>query len=254
MCLLRFFQKDLKPSTNFMSGPASPLVSPAEGILLFDKPAGRSSFSIVHIVRKRLKAGKVGHAGTLDPFATGLLVLLLGRTWTRKSNLFLNSDKEYRATIFLGAATDTFDREGIITHRSSYVPSLSEIEIALCSFQGEFLQTPPMYSAKKVDGKRLYELARKGIEIERSKQLVRVVATLESYEYPLLNVHFACSKGTYIRSLVQELGEKLSCFAYAQELRRLKSGSFSVENSITLSSFDETETTEIQGRLLKPTI
>jgi tRNA pseudouridine55 synthase len=134
------------------------------------------------------------------------------------------------------------------------VPTISEIHTALASFQGEFLQTPPMFSAKKVDGKRLYELARKGIEVERSKQLVRVVATFESYEYPFLTVHFACSKGTYIRSLVQELGEKLSCYAHAQELRRLQSGSFCVENSITLESFDQLELPEIQGRLLKPTL
>jgi tRNA pseudouridine55 synthase len=224
----------------------------SEGILLFDKPSGKSSFSIVHIVRKRLKVPTVGHAGTLDPFATGLLVLLLGRTWTRKSNLFLNSDKEYRATIFLGAATDTYDREGVVTLRSSYVPSELEIAHSLDSFQGEILQIPPMYSAKKVDGKRLYELARKGIEVKRAPQPVRVVATFESYEYPLLTVHFACSKGTYIRSLVHDLGEKLTCHAYTQELRRLRSGTFSVEESITLASFDAMDLSEIQGKILRP--
>lgn len=224
----------------------------SSGILLFDKPLGRSSFSLVHIVRKRLSVQKVGHAGTLDPFATGLLVLLVGRSWTSKSNLLLNAEKEYRATMFLGVSTDTFDREGVVTQRSSYVPSRAEIIEALAYFQGEILQTPPMFSAKKIQGKRLYELARKGMEVERVQQLVRVESSLESYEYPLLRVHFVCSKGTYIRSLVHDLGEKLGSHAYTQELRRLRSGSFRIEEAITLQAFDEMTLPQIQEKLLTP--
>jgi tRNA pseudouridine55 synthase len=114
------------------------------------------------------------------------------------------------------------------------------------------LQTPPMFSAKKIAGKRLYELARQGIEVERKPQLITVRATLESYEYPLLTVHFACSKGTYIRSLVQEIGEKLGSYAYTQELRRLRSGSFSIEDSMSLSEFDSVEQSELQRELIHP--
>jgi tRNA pseudouridine55 synthase len=235
-----------------MSGSILDCSHPPEGVLLFDKPSGRSSFSIVHIVRKKTRQSKVGHAGTLDPFATGLLILLLGRTWTRMSNFFLNSDKEYRAVICLGASTNTYDRDGDIILRSTHEPPLVQVVDVLSCFQGEVLQTPPMFSAKKVAGTRLYELARKGIEVERKQQAVKVRSTLESYEYPFLTVHFACSKGAYIRSFVQEIGEKLGCHAHTQELRRLQSGSFSVENSITLQAFDDMEREMIQKRLLKP--
>jgi tRNA pseudouridine55 synthase len=212
---------------------------PPDGILLVDKPSGKSSFLIVSIVRRRTRQPKVGHSGTLDPFATGLLVLLLGRQWTRLAGTFLNDDKEYEASIFLGAATDTYDRTGVVTARSSIVPSLSDIERVVSEFQGECLQTPPMFSAKKVDGKRLYDLARKGICVERQPKIVRLVTTVCSYQYPYLSIHVACSKGTYIRSLAHDIGEKLGCLAHVIELRRTRSGPFSVDEAITLSELDE---------------
>ena len=134
-----------------------------EGYLLIDKPSGVSSFFMVNILRRRLKQPKVGHSGTLDPFATGLLILLFGRPWTRQADYFLHGDKEYEASLTLGSTTDTFDCTGQPTETSSSVPTIEEITSVLSEFQGLCLQTPPMYSAKKVDGKRLYSLARQGL-------------------------------------------------------------------------------------------
>ena len=221
-----------------------------EGILLFDNPSGKSSFSIVSIVRRRTRQPRVGHSGTLDPFATGLLVLLLGRRWTRMASLFLNADKEYEACLRLGSSTDTYDRDGVVTATSTIIPSETEVCHALLEFQGDCLQTPPMYSAKKIDGKRLYDLARKGITLERAQQPVRLTTTLLSYSYPDLNIHVRCSKGTYIRSIAHDLGERLGCMAHVRELRRTRSGTLSVNDAISLSQLDLMSLEEIQHRLL----
>jgi tRNA pseudouridine55 synthase len=197
-----------------------------QGILLVDKPSGRSSFSVVACVRKRTLQPTVGHAGTLDPFATGLLVILLGKIWTKQSNTFLNHDKEYEAVLRLGQATDSYDRDGAVVAISSIIPTQDEIEECLSRFQGNYLQTPPMFSAKKVDGKRLYELARKGISIEREQSTVHIATTLLTYSYPELKVHIRCSKGTYVRAIAHDIGNQLGCLAYVQELVRTRSGPF----------------------------
>lgn len=197
-----------------------------EGILPIIKQAGKSSFSLVHELRKLTGIKKIGHAGTLDPFATGVMVMLIGRDYTKLSDNFLKSDKAYDATIFLGSTTDSYDCTGEITSQSDKIPSLEEVEAALSTFQGETFQTPPMYSAKKVGGKKLYELARKGISLELKSVPVRMHLILQEYAYPYLKVRVACSKGTYIRSLAFDMGNMLGCGAHLSALCRIQSGQF----------------------------
>lgn len=203
-----------------------------QGILLVNKAAGSTSFHLVSILRRVTGIEKIGHAGTLDPFATGVMVMLIGKAFTTRSNEFLQSDKEYQATLKLGVSTDTYDLEGQVLAQNDLVPTLSQIETALLSFQGEVDQTPPMFSAKKVDGKKLYELARKGIEIERKSVRVQMKVTLVRYEYPELEIHVSCSKGTYIRSIAYDLGRALGCGAHLIRLVRLRSGPFKLEQCI----------------------
>ncbi len=207
----------------------------SNGILLVDKAAGSTSFHLVSLLRRLTKIETIGHAGTLDPFATGVMVMLIGRPYTKRSNEFLSSDKEYRATLQLGTATDTYDLEGQITFRSDLVPTLAQIELAIASFQGEILQTPPMYSAKKVEGKKLYDLARKGITIERQPVPVKVAIRLISYNYPMVVIEVSCSKGTYIRSLAHDIGQTLGCGAHLFELARTRSGTFHIGQCIPQS-------------------
>lgn len=221
-----------------------------EGYLLIDKPSGVSSFFMVNILRRRLKQPKVGHSGTLDPFATGLLILLFGRPWTRQADYFLHGDKEYEASLTLGSTTDTFDCTGQPTETSSSVPTIEEISSVLSEFQGLCLQTPPMYSAKKVDGKRLYSLARQGLSVERTPQQVCLSTTFCSYAYPRLDIHVRCSKGTYVRSLAHDIGQKLGCGAHLQALRRTRSGHFSVENALSLQQVDGMDFEDLRAHLL----
>lgn len=223
-----------------------------EGVLLVDKPTAKSSFSMVAILRKRVGQPKVGHAGTLDPFATGLLVLLFGRRWTRTAGLFLNHDKEYEATIRLGVETDTYDRDGTPLLTSDTIPADAQIQQVIQEFQGEYLQTPPMFSAKRVGGKRLYDLARKGLCIHRERQKTTITTTLLSYQYPDLTIHVTCSKGTYIRTLAHDIGERLGCYAHVRELRRIRSGPFTVQKAVTLAEIDAMSREEIQHYLFRP--
>lgn len=215
-----------------------------EGILLVDKPKGVTSFSLVRALRRRLNVQKIGHAGTLDPMATGLMVMLVGRNFTRLSDTFLEARKEYKAELTLGYSTDSFDQEGQETGRSSVIPFLSDVETALQSFQGFTEQMPPMFSAKKIKGEKLYDLARRGETVERNRHPVWMEITLLSYTYPLLNLHVRCSKGTYIRALAHDLGEKLGSLATLTALRRLASGDFRIENS-----FDGTQLFEGQAEV-----
>lgn len=218
--------------------------SSAQGILLVDKPKGKTSFDLVRMLRKRLGVKKIGHAGTLDPFATGVMVMLVGRDYTRLSNQFLLCDKEYAAQINLGISTDTYDCEGQILSRSEAIPTLMEIEKALAAFQGEIDQIPPMYSAKKVEGKKLYELARKGIEIERAAVKVTLHIELIAYAYPYIDIKVACSKGTYIRSLAHDIGVKLGCGAHLSALKRTRSGTFLLKDCLDGSRLPEFENLE----------
>lgn len=204
----------------------------SEGILLVNKPKGKTAFSLVRTLRGITGIQKIGHAGTLDPFATGVMVLLIGKTFTRLSDRFLTQEKEYFGRVTLGYSTDTYDCDGELKPGDDRIPTQEEVEEVIASFQGKIMQTPPMYSAKKVGGKKLYELARKGIEIPREAKPVTLTTTLLSYEYPTIDIHIKCSKGTYIRSVASEIGEKLGTGAYLSELKRLASGPFRIEECV----------------------
>lgn len=212
-----------------------------EGILLINKPAGRTSFSLVAQLRRLSKIKKIGHAGTLDPFATGVMVLLIGRDFTRKSSDFLTCNKAYRATVKLGSSTDSYDLTGTVTASSDVIPEIADVYRVLEKYQGEIQQTPPMFSAKKIGGKKLYELARKGKEIEREAQNVTVQTTLVSYSYPYLVLDVECSKGTYIRSIADDIGKDLKTFGHLEKLTRTKSGSFLLEECVDGNMLDAPE-------------
>lgn len=203
-----------------------------QGILLINKPAGKSSFSLIPQLRKRLGVKKIGHAGTLDPFATGVLVMLIGRDYTRLSDRFLNHDKAYRTQVHLGIATDTYDCDGAIIAQSDEIPTLEEIKEVLSHFQGHIEQIPPMYSAKKIGGKKLYDLARQGKEIERAPAKVHLEIELLEYSYPHIELNINCSKGTYIRSFAFDLGTRLGCGAHVSKLQRTRSGPFLLEKCV----------------------
>lgn len=206
-----------------------------KGLLLVDKEVGIPSFSLVSQLRRLTRVEKIGHAGTLDPFASGVMVMLIGKEYTKKSDQFLNCDKEYRAILQLGIATETFDLEGAITARSDEIPSLKEVSLAIDAFQGNIAQTPPMYSAKKVGGKKLCDLARRGLVIERKPVQIEVAIEMIHYTYPMLEIQVRCSKGTYVRSLAHDIGQFLGCYAHLFELKRTRSGIFRLEECISSS-------------------
>ncbi len=214
-------------------------ISPDGFILLVDKDPDCTSFDVVAKLRKILRIRKIGHAGTLDPFATGLLVMLIGKATKMQDSLMMN-DKVYECTVKLGERTDSFDRTGTVIDTSDKKVTESEVSKTVMSFVGEGEQLPPMFSAVKKDGKRLYELARKGIEIEREPRKVtihsiKVLGIDEGY----FRMRVGCSKGTYIRTLADDIGMKLGTFAHLQELRRVSSGEFSVDDAFKLSGFAE---------------
>ncbi len=200
-----------------------------EGILPLNKPPGKTSFAMVGILRKLTGIRTIGHAGTLDPFATGVLLLLIGKPFTKLSSQFLNQDKEYLAKLHLGVSTDSFDCDGQTLVLSPLIPTLAEIEKALLFFQGTIQQIPPMFSAKKIGGKKLYELARKGISIERQPVSITLTTQLISFNYPYLEIQVHCSKGTYIRSIADDLGNMLGCGAHLCALERIRSGAVRIE-------------------------
>ena len=188
----------------------------------------------------------IGHTGTLDPFATGVMILLIGKEYTRLSNRFLNLDKDYQARVYLGKTTTTFDPEGEVMETSPIQPTLNQIEEALKQFQGSVMQTPPMFSAKKVKGVPLYKLARKGKVVERAAVPITLQITFISYEYPHLDLSISCSKGTYIRSIAHDLGQVLGCGAYLKELVRTRCGPYTLSEcldgeSLFLGTIDYTE-------------
>lgn len=211
-------------------------------IILVDKPTGISSFGVVARVRRYLtkQAGhkiKVGHCGTLDPFATGLLILVSGKN-TKRAGEFSGLDKEYEATMYLGARSSTGDPEGEIEQVSDRQPSLSEIKKVISEFVGKVTQTPPVFSAIKINGRRAYQLARQGREIDMpSRQVTIYDINIESYIYPYLIIKTKVSSGTYIRSLAQDIGEALGVGAYTTQLRRLSVGEYSVSEAKSLEDF-----------------
>ncbi|RMD59513.1 tRNA pseudouridine(55) synthase TruB [Candidatus Parcubacteria bacterium] len=205
----------------------------SSGFLLLDKPSGPTSHDIINFLRQITSIKKIGHAGTLDPFASGLLIVGIGRQATRHLGKFLKLDKKYEATLRLGSTSDSFDRTGRIVSFKCSPPSLTEIKKTAQCFKGEIEQIPPMFSAKKVGGKRLYELARAGQEIERQpiKILIYQLKVL-SYQFPFLRLWVHCSSGTYIRALAADFGKVLGCGAYLEELRRTAIGEWQIEEAV----------------------
>lgn len=201
-----------------------------EGILPINKPIAKTSFSLVSMLRQLTGIKTIGHAGTLDPFASGVMLLLIGKSYTRLSSRFLNQDKQYLATLHLGIATDTYDLDGQTTFCSPLIPSKDKLQEILLRFQGSIKQIPPMFSAKKIQGKKLYDLARKGIVIPRTPMVVTVKIELLSYTYPYIQLKVDCSKGTYIRSLAHDIGSSLGSGAHLSQLIRTKSGNFSLSD------------------------
>jgi tRNA pseudouridine55 synthase len=167
------------------------------------------------------------------------MVLLVGKNYTRLSSQFLTETKEYETTICLGSSTNSYDRTGEIDQKSDLVPSENEVLSTLEFFQGTYMQHPPMFSAKKIGGKKLYELARQGKEIERKYEPVEITTTFLGYDYPHVRVHIRCSKGTYIRSIAHDLGKRLGCYAHVSDLRRVKSGGFSISQCVTVEEIKE---------------
>lgn len=211
--------------------------SAMQGILRIHKPRGKTSFFLVSAMRRLFNEKTVGHAGTLDPFATGVMILLIGRAYTKLSNSFLQTEKEYVARLLLGKATDTFDCDGTLTHTSPLIPSLEQVHEVLSCFQGSLLQTPPMFSAKKIQGQPLYKLARQGKEVERPACPIHLKTVLLSYNYPHLDIQVTCSKGTYIRSLAHEIGLNLGTYAHLTHLIRTRSGSITLDQCLNFELF-----------------
>lgn len=211
-----------------------------ESLLVIDKQPGPTSFDVVRSVRHVLGGVKTGHTGSLDPFASGVLVLLTGRA-TRLSGLLLNANKRYRAKVRLGEWTETLDPT-TPSVRTAEVPELTleSIQATLEPFQGEWMQVPPAYSAKKVHGVRLYELARQNIHVRRTPSPVQIFELkILSYEKPDIELELYCSKGTYVRSVAEEIGVRLGTVAHLKELRRLACGEFGLEEALTIEQLAE---------------
>lgn len=218
------------------------------GILNILKPPGMTSHDVVSVVRKELNVKKVGHTGTLDPNAAGVLPICVGRA-TKISQYLLDSKKKYRVELTLGVETDTEDIYGTVINRSSVVPAEGEIKKAILSFTGTYNQVPPMHSAIKVKGKKLYELARKGIEIERTPRTVTIYS-IDIIEIKGNKAMFdvLCSKGTYMRTLCKDIGNILGCGGTMSFLLRMESGKFGLEAAITIEELLETR--NVKGLLL----
>ncbi len=210
------------------------------GVLLLDKPEGITSYGVVDKVKRILHVKKVGHCGTLDPFATGVLVVCIGQA-TRISDQLLMQDKTYSFTARLGAETDTLDRTGqIMASWAGAPPGQRDVEDALQGFLGCTVQQVPYFSAVKVAGKRLHQLARKGTPVDLPSRSIHISRLqLLRYEWPEVDLEVTCSKGTYVRQLTSDMGKKLGCGAYVQELRRLASGKFTVDRSVSLHELAE---------------
>lgn len=211
------------------------------GILVIDKPQDFTSFDVVAVMRRLCRQKKIGHTGTLDPMATGVLPLLLGCA-ARAQSILPDSNKEYLASFQLGMTTDTLDSTGkILTRQETVAVSREDLQRALTPFLGDILQIPPMYSAVQKDGQRLYDLARKGIEVEREKRPVTVsrLALLSYNEKTACGeIAVACSKGTYIRSLVDDIGAALGCGGVMTALRRTKACGFTLDDALTLGDIE----------------
>lgn len=216
-----------------------------QGLLLIDKPKGWTSFDVVNYVRKMVathegkkpKNVKCGHTGTLDPLATGLLVLLIGKEYTRRATELTKLDKAYQVTMRLGMVSTTADEEGEKSETSTHQPNKEEISAALQQFTGEVLQTPPAFSAMKINGQRAYKLAREGKEVALEARPVKIYSNiLTDYDYPFVTFTSEVGSGTYIRSLVEDVGKALGTGAYMSDLRRTRIGEFSLDDAEAVES------------------
>ncbi len=225
--------------------------SPLDGALLIDKPTGPTSHDVVDVIRRRFGIKKAGHCGTLDPNATGLLIIVLGRG-TKLSERMMSDDKVYEGTIKFGEATDSYDSDGQITSTAPVPPlTLDQLNEAASAFIGDQMQMPPMVSAIKIKGVPLYKLARKGIEVAREPRLIHIYnCRFTNYEPPLGRFKVACTKGTYVRSIAHELGQKLGCGAHLAALRRTVSGKFDVADAIKLDDLLNGTLAELEKRVI----
>ncbi len=222
-----------------------------DGALLIDKPAGPTSHDIVDVVRRQFGIQKVGHCGTLDPQATGLLILVLGQA-TKLSEKLMADDKVYCGHVTFGVTTDSYDADGEIVSSLPVPPmTLDEINAAAGEFVGDQMQEPPMVSAVKKNGVPLYKLARKGIVVERKPRLIHIYKLrFTEYQEPVGAFRVACTKGTYVRSIAHDLGQKLGCGAHLNTLRRLVSGRFDVEDAATFEDVLEMTPDELSKRVI----
>ena len=222
-----------------------------DGAILIDKPSGPTSHDVVDAIRRKFGIKKVGHCGTLDPNATGLLIIVLGRG-TKLSERLMGDDKVYEGTIKFGEATDSYDADGEITATLPVMPmTLDQLNEEAAKFIGDQMQTPPMVSAIKKGGVPLYKLARKGVEVEREPRLIHIYNfRFTNYTEPLGTFKLACTKGTYVRSVAHDLGIKLGCGAHLSTLRRSVSGKFDVVDAKTLEEVLKLSTADLEKRVI----
>ena len=225
--------------------------SALDGALLIDKPCGPTSHDVVDAIRRKFGIKKVGHCGTLDPNATGLLIIVLGRA-TKLSERLMSDDKVYEGTIKFGESTDSYDADGELTSSLPVPPlTLDELNEAGAEFIGDQMQTPPMVSAIKKDGVPLYKLARKGVEVPREPRLIHIYNfRFTNYEEPLATFKLACTKGTYVRSVANDLGDKIGCGAHLATLRRTVSGKFDVTDAAKLDDVLKLSPVELAKRVI----
>jgi tRNA pseudouridine55 synthase len=222
-----------------------------EGILLVDKPQGITSHDVVAKMRRIFHIKKVGHAGTLDPMATGLLLILIGKA-TKASQYLMSMDKEYTGTIRLGQITDSQDADGEMLEERD-VPELSRVDILaeMKTFMGDQYQTPPMFSAKKINGQKLYKLARQGKTVEREPRVIHISSfELTDFVLPELSFLVGTSKGAYVRTIAHDLGERFGCGGHLNELRRTAVGQFRVEKSSTIESLETMSPSSLRKKLI----
>ena len=222
-----------------------------DGAILVDKPSGPTSHDVVDAIRRKFGIKKVGHCGTLDPNATGLLIIVLGRG-TKLSERLMGDDKVYEGTIKFGETTDSYDSDGELTASMPVMPmTRDQLNEEAATFIGDLMQVPPMVSAIKKNGVPLYKLARKGIEVEREPRLIHIYNyRFTEYSEPLGKFRVACTKGTYIRSLAHDLGQKLGCGAHLTTLRRSASGKFDVADALPLDAILKLTTAELEKRVM----
>lgn len=223
-----------------------------DGVLLVDKGSGMTSHDVVAVARRSLGIKKIGHCGTLDPMATGLLILVVGRG-TKIQDLLMAEDKEYVGSLSLGATTSTQDAEGEVLEERPVPEDLDDARIrsAFDEFTGDFYQIPPMVSAIKKDGVPLYKLARQGKEVKREPRFVHVYSyRIDLIEIPVVSFTVVCSKGFYVRTYAHDIGEKLGCGAHLKSLRRTKSGKFGLERAVTFDELKHGDRQELIGKML----